>query len=330
MYVAADSLDDLLHKLYPKLLKSKMQVSSTRGDSKELDGVLLSLSKPRMRLSRTESRGRIFSSLGELIWYLSGSDKLDFIRYYIRNYEQESEDGVTIRGAYGPRLYGLHDNNQIDNILRILKEKPTTRRAVIQIYDAADISRNYREIPCTCTLQFIIRDKFLHMYTNMRSNDAFIGLPHDVFCFTMLQELFANSLGVKLGTYKHFVGSLHIYTHHIRGAHQFLNEGWQDQIAMPPMPAGDPWGAVQTLVRAESLIRGGQTVDLDELAVAPYWKDLIRLLQIFHRLKTKSFTGLSRLKGAMTNDVYEAYIRKRMEVHSEQLEIEGTTAMKSP
>jgi len=328
VYVAADSLDDLLRKVYPKLLKSKMQVSSTRGNSKELDGVLLSLSKPRVRLSRTESRGRIFSSLGELIWYLSGSDKLDFIRYYIRNYEQESEDGITIRGAYGPRLYGLHNNNQLENVLRLLKEKATTRRAVIQIFDSDDVSQNYKEIPCTCTLQFIVRDKFLHMFTSMRSNDAFIGLPHDVFCFTMLQEIFARSLGVKLGKYKHFVGSLHIYTQHIPAVHQFLKEGWQEQIAMPPMPTEDPWDAIHTLVRVESLIRSGQSVDIERLAIDPYWKDLVRLLLIFRRLKTKSLAGVSRLSAAMTNGVYEAYINKRMESHAEQLDIEGTTAPK--
>jgi thymidylate synthase len=37
------------------------------------------------------------------------------------------------------------------------------------------------------------------MVTTMRSNDAYLGLPHDVFCFTMLQEIIARSLGREIG-----------------------------------------------------------------------------------------------------------------------------------
>ena len=60
----------------------------------------------------------------------------------------------------------------------------------------------------------------------MRLNDALVGLPHDVFCFTMLQEIVARSLSVELGGYKHAVGSLHLYKTHVDAAHQFLEEGW--------------------------------------------------------------------------------------------------------
>ena len=59
----------------------------------------------------------------------------------------------------------------------------------------------------------------------MRSNDAFKGLPHDVFCFTMLQEIFARTLGVHVGVYKHAVGSLHLYDKDRQKANQYLKEG---------------------------------------------------------------------------------------------------------
>jgi len=48
----------------------------------------------------------------------------------------------------------------------------------------------------------LIRNKQLHMLTNMRSNDAFWGLPHNIFSFTMIQEILARTLSVELGTYK--------------------------------------------------------------------------------------------------------------------------------
>jgi hypothetical protein len=82
-------------------------------------------------------------------------------------------------------------------------------------------------------LQFLIRRNRLHTLTTMRSNDAYIGLPHDIFCFSMLQEVLARTLGVALGQYSHFVGSLHLYDENRDEAQQYLDEGVQATIAMP-------------------------------------------------------------------------------------------------
>ena len=49
------------------------------------------------------------------------------------------------------------------------------------------------------------------MVVHMRSNDAYIGLAHDVFAFTFMQEIVARDVGLDLGTYTHSVGSLHLY-----------------------------------------------------------------------------------------------------------------------
>ncbi len=62
------------------------------------------------------------------------------------------------------------------------------------------------------------RGSNLHMSVTMRSNDAYMGLPHDVFCFTMLQEMVAKTLGLELGEYYHYVGSMHLYMSDIEAA----------------------------------------------------------------------------------------------------------------
>src|SRR5690606_4963573 len=122
--------------------------------------------------------------------YLSKSNNLDFIKYYIPPYHKASDDKVTIHGGYGPRLFNMNGHiNQVDNIINLLKTNPSSRRAVIQLFDAEDLLNYHSDIPCTNTLQFTIRDDKLIMMTSMRSNDAFLGLPHDIFCFTMLQEI---------------------------------------------------------------------------------------------------------------------------------------------
>ena len=195
MHIKVETLDDALLELYPQLLMSKLKVTASRGENAEILGVAIEIANSRARLSRSETRGQLFSSLGELLWYLSGNNKLDFIEPYIRRYRNESEDGGdTVYGGYGPRLFDQRGNDQIHNIVELLRERPTSRRAMVQIFDSEDIAGNHVEIPCTATLQFFIRDSCVHLIVTMRSNDAYLGLPHDIFCFTMLQEIIARSL----------------------------------------------------------------------------------------------------------------------------------------
>jgi thymidylate synthase len=251
--------------------------------------------------------------LGELCWYLAKTNDLAFISYYLPLYKHFA-DGDEIFGGYGPRLFDWRSMDQFANVADILKRKPDSRQAVIQLFDAGDIVEEHNDIPCTCTLQFMIRHGKLHMFTNMRSNDVMWGLPHDVFSFTMLQEIMARSLAVELGTYKHAVGSLHLYDKSIGNARQFLNEGWQStETAMPPMPTGDPWPAIASLLKAESAIRAGSGFDADRLEdLNPYWADLIRLLQVFRSSKDKDSDKILELRRKMSSDVYRPFIENRL------------------
>src|SRR5207245_2696775 len=161
-----------------------------------------------------------------------------------------------------PSLFNGRGLNQLEKVTDVLRRKRDSRQAVIQLFDGYDIVEEHGDVPCTCTLQFMLRQDKLHMFTNMRSNDAFVGLPHDFFCFTMLQEIVARTLSTELGTYKHAVGSLHLYDVNIEAAQQFLDEGWQSTEApMPPMPKGDPWPAIDLLLKAESSIRATGALD---------------------------------------------------------------------
>ena len=71
-------------------------------------------------------------------------------------------------GAYGPRLFNMRGNDQVKNVLDLLGRHSSTRRAVIQLFDAEDIAAPHKEIPCTCTLQFMVRDGRLELAACMR------------------------------------------------------------------------------------------------------------------------------------------------------------------
>ena len=313
MYVRADSLDDLLAKIYRQLLTRGTRIEPTKGAAREIYGVLLKLSPPRLRLSRTESRGILFSCLGELLWILAGNNTLDFIKYYIAEYEKSSDDKQTIHGAYGPRMFGKRPNDQLARVIASLKSKPDSRQAVVQLFDRRDTLEYHSDIPCTCTMQFVIRDRRLHMLTSMRSNDAWLGLPHDVFAFTMIQELVARSLDVELGEYRHSVGSLHLYDRDYKKAIRYLDEGWQPRRPMPPMPLGDPWASVRTLLNFEEAVRSGDASTTDPReSMGTYWADLATLLTIHKAGKTTGNQNeIKRLKRRLSNDVYSMYINKR-------------------
>lgn len=320
MYLAADSLDDLLFKVYKQILGRGTAIKPSKGPAREISGVLLKLSTPRVRLSRSESRSLLFSCLGELLWILAGSNRLDFIQHYIPGYDEFSDDKKTIYGAYGPRLFGASPNDQVLRVIQVLKDKRDSRQAVLQLFDRTDTLEPHLDIPCTCTLQFLVRAGRLHMLTSMRSNDAWLGLPHDVFTFTMLQELVARSLGIELGEYKHAVGSLHLYDEHHDKARRFLDEGWQLHRPMPPMPQGDPWAAVKRLVAFERKVRTGRVVIPNPHdTMDPYWADLATLLTLHKAfLVRNNQSEISRLKRRIREDVYSTYIRKRDKLASEK------------
>lgn len=319
-YFEADTLDDLLSDVFNQLLEGPELISASRGAFTEILGATLVLHNPRARLSRSESKGKVFTALGELFWYLSKTNDLDFMEYYLPGrYAKESDDGITVRSGYGERLFGHNGNNQIHNIIELLIKKPTTRRAVIQLFDASDLSEDFKSIPCTCTLQFIIRDNKLNLLVNMRSNDAFIGLPHDVFTFTMLQEIVAYSVNVDIGIYKHFVGSLHLYEENQAKAKIYLSEGWQSPIAMDPMPMQDLWKAIDIVRSVEEKARGNIEIDLSSIELPPYWLDICLLLVVFQKWKASQnrkaemFTACQKIKSQVSNNVYHMFIDAKLD-----------------
>jgi len=234
---------------------------------------------------------------------------VDFIGYYIKAYVDEAEEGV-VYGGYGPRLFGVP--SQIKTVIELLRARGTSRRAVVQIFDAVDLVGEHREIPCTCTLQFTIRQRRLNLLVNMRSNDAWLGLPHDVFCFTMLQELVARDLAVDLGTYSHCVGSLHLYERDNAKAESYIAEGWMPTVEMPSMPPGTPWPAVSELLRFEEALRTRGVEG--ELPSIPYWADLGRLLVAFARSRDGRNDAIQDIRSKMDSQVYDTYLRQKQNV----------------
>jgi thymidylate synthase len=318
MHLEKDTLDDLLHDSLSVLLNDSPKYSASRGSFTEQVGASLELRNPRARLSASDTKGKAFSALGELLWYLSGSESVAFITNYVEAYKDEQLDGDSVYGAYGPRLYKSYGQyDQFGNVLTILQQNPTSRKAVIQLFEARDVANlvpgKRRSAPCTCILQFLLRDAKLHMITYMRSNDAFLGLSHDIFAFTMIQEYYATALNVNLGVYKHFVGSLHLYDIHHERANDYIREGYQStQHTMPAMPAGNQWKEIEKLIKLEEKIRLGGVLDIETLELNDYWKDLACLLAFYQYQKENNIPGMQKIKETIKEPIYHPILEKKI------------------
>jgi len=309
-------LDEILRKLYSELSKSTDTFEASKGKGKDLLGSKVLLKDPCARISATATRGRLISALAEFCWYMSGSADLDFIRFYIQDYPPEEATG-SLEEAYGPRLIGTGEFgrsfNQIERVIDRLRQRPDTRRAAISILEPSDLEPEKAEAPCTIALQFVRRRERLHLIAMMRSNDAYLGFPHDVFCFTMIQELVARSLGVQVGEYHHFATSLHLYERDQDKVSAYLGEGFQSPtFAMPKMPSGCQLDNLKAFLKTERAIRSGTITSAAQMELPEYWRDLalvlLRLADVrFKRGSTTLEYNFSNIK----NSFYKNFFVKR-------------------
>jgi thymidylate synthase len=100
--------------------------------------------------------------------------------------------------------------NQIDEIIKKLKESPYTRRA--QAITWRPLSDNARDDPpCLQRIWFRVFDGKLHMNTHWRSRDLFGAWEANVNGMLMIAKQVAQELDISAFEYFDFCDSLHIY-----------------------------------------------------------------------------------------------------------------------
>ena len=135
-------------------------------------------------------------------------------------------DGGVLWGAYGQRAHGT-----MAGAMSVLSRDPDSRQAVVTFFDSdRDLDRDKKDIPCTISAQFLLRDGALDLGISMRSNDLWLGTPYDFTQFSILQASMAQALKVKVGHYVHRVGSLHLYE---RDVDKSKPVAWSRSLPMP-------------------------------------------------------------------------------------------------
>jgi thymidylate synthase len=277
-----ESLDDAFFHLVGKVASEGVHTAPRGLATRELLCTSFELMNPRRRcVTQPERRWSFPAALGELWWHLAGSDDLNFLSFYLPRWKDFSDDSQRVRGScYGRRIFAGGERSQWKQLVALLKADPASRRAVL-FFDSDETSRrpDILDAPCTVSLQFLLRGGRLHAIATMRSNDVFLGLPYDVFFFTMLHELVALELQAQLGSYYHQAASLHLYARDDERARRVVGMPPKPQsFEMPRMSAPD----VPVLLELEQRLRAGLPVSNAALNMAaPYWRELIEVTSVF-------------------------------------------------
>ena len=120
-------------------------------------------------------------------------------------------------GAYGPKFMG-----QMPYILDVMRAKPETRQAVINIwpesprtsFEAPGSKDRIKNVPCLISMHFLARNSKLNCFVTMRSSDAWLGLPNDIGVYAQMAQYVARALLLDYGDIILNMHSAHIYSKH--------------------------------------------------------------------------------------------------------------------
>ena len=198
-------------------------VTSRKMMTKELINTCIKvhMSYPELNLPERKINNKFRAA--EAAWILSGDNKVDTISKYCEKYAQYSDDGIFMNGAYGPPVV-----DQLPYIIKALLKDRFTRQAVISIWRPKP--GESKDIPCTISLQFLIRNGELHCVANMRSNDIWLGTPYDIYTFSMIARYIIVSekkfrvRGLQPGFLYLNSGSTHIYEQDLKKAKKLIRD----------------------------------------------------------------------------------------------------------
>lgn len=291
-----NTVNESYNTLISAILEEGKSISPRGIETLEISPLAVTITNPLDNIIYNNARKLNYGfMLGELAWILQASDDMNHICWYNKNWSNFSDDGQTLNGAYGKRIFAYGDKkiNQFEEAFKLLKEDPESRQASIVLFDPALDYAKTKDKPCTNLMRFSIRRNKLNMIVFMRSNDVMFGYPYDVFNFTSLQTIMAGYLGVRVGTYTHIVDSFHMYTNQIGWCKDIMNEPIKN-LENSPLDRPTTREDIQTFLNVEQTTRKlHDKIDLEHIEEmlddieSPYWRGNAAFLALYNYRKVK-------------------------------------------
>ncbi|MCM1230249.1 MAG: thymidylate synthase [Ruminococcus flavefaciens] len=176
---------------------------------------------PLLTLRKTDLK----KAVEEILWiFQKQSNNVNDFSLHI--WDQWADETGSIGKSYGYQAgvkYEYPDGkmNQVDRLLKDLKEAPMSRRHIITLYNPHDL-KDMHLAPCCCYLVFNVRPPqhpgekmILDMMLCQRSWDLLTAGGWDIAAHAALQMMIAQSVDMIPGQFCHMVNNAHIYDRHI-------------------------------------------------------------------------------------------------------------------
>lgn len=158
------------------------------------------------------------NAIDELLWiWQKKSNNIADLNSHI--WDSWADEKGTIGKAYGYQLSVKHKYkegmfDQVDRVLYDLKNNPTSRRIMTNIYNHSDLSE-MGLYPCAYSMTFNVSGNKLNAILNQRSQDMLTANNWNVCQYAVLVHMMAQVSGLEAGELVHVISDAHIYERHI-------------------------------------------------------------------------------------------------------------------
>jgi dihydrofolate reductase/thymidylate synthase len=104
--------------------------------------------------------------------------------------------------------------DQLRNIINEIIDNPTSRRLILNSWNAMDIDKMALP-PCHVMVQFNIDNGFIDCQLYQRSGDMFLGVPFNITSYAFLLHIVGHLTNYVPRKLVHIIGDAHIYSQHL-------------------------------------------------------------------------------------------------------------------
>jgi thymidylate synthase len=156
----------------------------------------------------------------EMRWiYILMSNNIKHLNSKIWNAWSNSEGFVERAYGYQIAKSTMGYDSQVHYVLNEIKNNPTSRRIMMNMFNAEDqeIKATESLVECAYATHFSVKDGKLHMTLIQRSGDFLTAASPggwNVVQYATLQHAIAKECGLDVGIFTHLVQDLHLYNKH--------------------------------------------------------------------------------------------------------------------
>lgn len=112
--------------------------------------------------------------------------------------------------------------DQLEECRQLIINDPTSRRIIFTAWNPSDLSKMALP-PCHILGQWYVDNDQLSLQVYQRSSDVFLGLPFNIFSYSVLIHMMAHLTNKKVGKLIYILGDTHIYQNHIDVCKEQMN-----------------------------------------------------------------------------------------------------------